>query len=104
MKDVLKAAALSIGVTLTCAAVNLFAALTDSILPLARRIPGGDCVEYIGFGVHLLEIFPMTEAGAQGVHRYYSFHPANLIAPLAVFALISFLLLKLIRRRKAKVR
>ena len=53
---------ISFAVNLVLFLVNIICAYAFNVLPLSYKITGGDCIEYIGFGVELLETFTISLA------------------------------------------
>lgn len=79
--------------------VNLVSYRRSNKLLFAVRRLGGDCFEYQGLGLKVLEIYPETEQGAASVHRYLSFDPESFLVTFAVLFAVFFVILLL--RRKA---
>ena len=95
----------SFGINLVLFLVNIICAYGFNILPFSYKIPGGDCIEYIGFGVELLEIFTISLAKETVGSTYQvSFEPISIVISfVAIFVIV--LLIRVIRdifRKKAK--
>ena len=83
---------------------NLMSANLNGKLLIGKEYPGGECIEYIGFGVRILKIFSFgpKETAAPTTNHIY-FEPISILIPLAVvfvvtFA-ISFTIIKLKKRK-----
>ena len=61
---------------------------------------GGDCIEYQGFGLFLLEVYPMTVEGAASVHRHLSFDPISFLVTFAVLFAVFFVVLSVLKNKK----
>ena len=76
-------------ITLLGCFINLVSIKIFNIVPpLALTIPGGDCIDYIGFGIDALKVFPLTDGSSISVQ------------PIDVsFSIISFISSFIIRIR-----
>ena len=101
-KKILIACIVSVVINLILFGVNLVGANVFHSVPFAKSIPGGECIEYIGFGVYLLEIFPMTADGGVSVSYQIGFHFMSLLIPLIVIFLLTFGILLLIDKLRGK--
>ncbi len=83
----------SIIINVLCCLINYLSACWNHIMPLSVAITGGDCVNHIGFGVDMLEIFPMIDnsqlsSATSNVYEI-SFHPLSFfVCLIAVFAIV----------------
>lgn len=98
-KIVIRSAILALAVAVVGLLVNLVSYRSSNRLLFAVRRLGGDCIEYQGLGLKVLEIHPETEQGAASVHRYLSFDPESFLVTFAVLFAVFFVILLL--RRKA---
>ena len=71
-------------------------------LLFAKAIPGGECTEYIGFGVNLLKIYPMTADESASVSYHVDFNLISLIIPIILVFLLTFIILILIDKLRKK--
>ena len=101
-KHLIQAALISLFVNLCLFAFNLINAKNSGVLPLGKTYTGGDCVERIGFGVRLLEIYPETTEGKPGLIKYVYYEPQSLVIPLIIGFVIAFVILHICFKEKAK--
>ena len=77
--------------------INYLCALLFDKLPLSISFAGGDCTEYIGFGIHMLKVFPLSNNGTTSTS--ISFDAVSLLISLVIiFVLV--LLFKIIFKNK----
>lgn len=82
-----------------CLVTNLICAYTINSIPLGLEISGGDCIEYIGFGIYLLKIFPMTSNEQIVINDIrISFHFISLLITLVLVFIISFIIIVIINK------
>ena len=86
-KKILIASIVSIVLNMILFCINLISANMFHNLLFAKAIPGGECTEYIGFGVNLLKIYPMTADGSASVSYHVEFNLISLIIPIIVIFL-----------------
>ena len=73
-KKILIASIVSIVLNMILFCINLISANMFHNLLFAKAIPGGECTEYIGFGVNLLKIYPMTADESASVSYHVDFN------------------------------
>ena len=80
---------------------NLMSAYLNGKLLFGKEISGGECIEYIGFGVRILKIysFGTIETANQTTTHIY-FHPASILIPLGIVFVVTFLICLLIKTIK----
>ena len=98
-KILIRSSLYSLAVTVVGMLVNLFSYFSSNKLLFAIRHMGGDCIEYQGFGLFLLEVYPMTLEGAASVHRHLSFDPISFLVTFAVLLSVFFVIFLLQRRK-----
>ena len=102
-KKLLKAFVISLIINILLFSINMFSANIFHKLPISLSIPGGECVEYIGFGAYLLIIFPMVSYGDASVSYHIGFNLISFIIPVIVMFLLIFVFEIIIsKRRKLK--
>ena len=89
----------SLAVTVAGMLVNLFSYFGSNRLLFAIRHMGGDCIEYQGFGLFLLEVYPMTVEGEASVHRHLSFDPISFLITFVVLFAVFFVIFLSLRRK-----
>ena len=95
-KNITNSILISVVVNVIGFVINLVGALLYGVLPLSKTIPGGDCIEHIGFGIKILELFPETSYENMALSiTETSFHSLSILISLIVVFLISLLLLSL---------
>ena len=99
-KILIRSALYSLAVTIVGMLVNLFSYFGSNKLLFAVRHMGGDCFEYQGFGLFLLEVYPMTLEGGASVHRHLSFDPVSFLITFAVLFAIFFVILRVLKNKK----
>lgn len=98
-KILIRSSLYSLAVTVAGMLVNLFSYFGSNRLLFAIRHIGGDCIEYQGFGLFLLEVYPMTVEGEASVHRHLSFDPISFLVTFAVLFSVFFVIFLLLRRK-----
>ena len=98
-KILIRSSLYSLAVTVAGMLVNLFSYFGSNRLLFAIRHMGGDCIEYQGFGLFLLEVYPMTVEGEASVHRHLSFDPISFLVTFAVLFSVFFVIFLLQRRK-----
>ena len=98
-KILIRSALFSLAVTIGGMLVNLVSYFSSNKLLFAIRHMGGDCIEYQGFGLFLLEVYPMTVEGEASVHRHLSFDPISFLVTFAVLFSVFFVIFLLLRRK-----
>ena len=98
-KILIRSSLYSLAVTVVGMLVNLFSYFSSNQLLFAIRHMGGDCIEYQGVGLFLLEVYPMTIEGAASVHRHLSFDPISFLVTFAVLLSVFFVIFLLQRRK-----
>ena len=88
----------SFAITVICFVINLVCSNTIHVLPLGFTYPGGDCIEHFGFGVELLELFPLTAEGKPGVYYRVSINFLSLLLYLVVIFIIIFIICLIINK------
>ena len=99
-KILIRSSLYSLAVTVVGMRVNLFSYFSSNKLLFAIRHMGGDCIEYQGFGLFLLEVYPMTVEGAASVHRHLSFGPISFLVTFAVLFAVFFVVLSVLKNKK----
>ena len=99
-KILIRSSLYSLAVTVAGMLVNLFSYFGSNRLLFAIRHMGGDCIEYQGFGLFLLEVYPMTVEGAASVHRHLSFDPISFLITFAVLFTAFFVVLSVLKNKK----
>ena len=98
-KILIRSSLYSLAVTVAGMLVNLFSYFGSNRLLFAIRHMGGDCIEYQGFGLFLLEVYPMTVEGEASVHRHLSFDPISFLVTFAVLFSVFFVIFLSLRRK-----
>lgn len=101
-KKLLIACTVSLIINILLFSINMVGANMFHKLPIGKAIPGGECIEYIGFGVYLLAVFPMTADGGASVSYSVGFSFISFIIPLIVIFLLTFVILILIDKLRRK--
>ena len=101
-KHLIQAILVSLFVNLCFFAFNLITVKNSGVLPLGKTYPGGDCVERVGFGVNLMQIYPETTAGSRGLITHVGFAPESLVVPLITGTVIAFVILHIFFKEKDK--
>ncbi len=65
-KVIISSIIIALVLTIVCGLVNYICATFLGFAPLSVEISGGDCIEYIGFGVNFLKLFPLSVEGTSG--------------------------------------
>ena len=99
-KILIRSALFSLAVTIGGMLVNLFSYFGSNKLLFAVRYMGGDCFEYQGFGLFLLEVYPETVEGGASVHRHLSFDPVSFLITFAVLFAVFFVILRVLKNKK----
>ena len=99
---ILIASIVSIVLNMILFCINLISANMFHNLLFAKTIPGGECTEYIGFGVNLKKIYPMTADESASVSYHVDFNLISLIIPIIVIFLFIFVFLILIDKLRKK--
>lgn len=98
-KSVKIALIITIVINVICLVTNLICAYTINSIPLGLEISGGDCIEYIGFGIYLLKIFSMTSSEQIAMNDIrISFHFISLLIALVLVFIISFVIIVIINK------
>lgn len=92
----------SFAITIICFVINLVCSSTMHILPLGFTLPGGECIEHFGFGVELLELFPLTIGDKPGVSYRVSINIFGLLIYLIVLFIIIFVISLIINKLFSK--
>ena len=98
-KILIRSSLYSLAVTVVGMLVNLFSYFSSNKLLFAIRHIGGDCIEYQGFGLFLLEVYPMTVEEAASVHRHLSFDPISFLITFVVLFAVFFVIFLSLRRK-----
>ena len=98
-KILIRSSLYSLAVTVAGMLVNLFSYFGSNRLLFAIRHMGGDCIEYQGFGLFLLEVYPMTVEGEASVHRHLSFDPISFLITFVVLFAVFFVIFLSLRRK-----
>lgn len=87
-------------ITLLGCLINLVSIKIFNIVPpLALTIPGGDCIDYIGFGIDALKVFPLTDGSSISVQPIdVSFSIISFISSFIILFLI-FLIILIIKNK-----
>ena len=87
-------------ITLLGCFINLVSIKIFNIVPpLALTIPGGDCIDYIGFGIDALKVFPLTDGSSISVQPIdVSFSIISFISSFIILFLI-FLIILIIKNK-----
>ena len=99
-KILIRSSLYSLAVTVVGMLVNLFSYFSSNKLLFAIRYMGGDCIEYQGFGLFLLEVYPMTVEGAASVHRHLSFDPVSFLITFVVLFAVFLVILRVRKNKK----
>ena len=99
-KILIRSSLFSLAATIAGMLVNLFSYFGSNRLLFAIRHMGGDCIEYQGFGLFLLEVYPMTLEGAASVHRHLSFDPVRFLITFGVLFAVFFVVLSVLKNKK----
>ena len=104
MKKVLfKSLAISFITNLTLLLINLMCAFTIHSLPFSISFAGGECIEHIGFGINLLEIFSFSNVDEIVSNNYsISFDFISIIVPFVVLFIVLFIIFYIIYKIKTK--
>ena len=98
-KILLTSIIISAAFTLAGLITNLLTSLFAGAPVLAMSLQGGECVEYVGFGLLVLKIYPMMEAGVQASgSTHYSFEPISLAVSLVGFFILAFIILLVVKK------
>lgn len=104
-KILIKTSILTLIINLLLFGINFACAHLFHVLPLAVTIPGGDCIEHIGFGVELLEVFVMSSiySSASNQITIALNIPSLIISLIITFitALIIYLIINKIKSKKS---
>lgn len=100
MKRFSKACLIGLAVTLVGMAINLIAALTDHILPLAFTMYGGEIIIDMGFGIRASAIYAMDRFG--GVSKSISFDPFTFVLSFVLFTLAAQIVLFIVAKVRKK--
>ena len=98
-KILIRSSLFSLAATIAGMLVNLFSYFGSNRLLFAIRHIGGDCIEYQGFGLFLLEVYPMTVEGEASVHRHLSFDPISFLITFVVLFAVFFVIFLSLRRK-----
>ena len=101
-KKLLIAFIVSLVINLLLFSINMVSANMFHKLPIGQAIPGGECIEYIGFGVYLLAVFPMTADGGASVSYNIGFSFISFIIPLIVIFILVFIIELIIDKIRSK--
>ncbi len=99
-KNIISSTLISIGINILLFLINLVCANMFHFMPLSKAITGGDCIEHIGFGMYMLETFPMTTSGEVSSTYSTSFHLISLLIPIIVLAVILIIIRVIIDKFK----
>ena len=99
-KILIRSALVSLVVTISGMLVNLVSYFSSNKLLFAIRHVGGDCFEYQGFGLFLLEVYPQTAEGAASVHRHLSFDPISFLITFVVLFAVFFVIFLALKNKK----
>ena len=99
-KKIIISTLISLGVNVVLCLINLICANMFHFMPLAKSLTGGDCIEHIGFGIEILETFPLTTSGEMSSTYNISFHLTSLIIPIIVLFIVILLIEVLIDKFK----
>ena len=99
-KILIRSALVSLVVTISGMLVNLVSYFSSNKLLFAIRHVGGDCFEYQGFGLFLLEVYPQTAEGAASVHRHLSFDPISFLITFVVLFAVFFVIFRALKNKK----
>ena len=84
---------------------NLICANAIGKAPFSMYMAGGDCVEYIGFGINLLKVFYMTNTGGGGVENHVSFSIKSLLLSLvSVFVVVLAIITIIMKIKNSKAK
>jgi hypothetical protein len=102
-KNIIVSLIVSIGINIICFVTNLICSYSFHFLPLGLKYPGGDCIEYIGFGVDFLKIFALSmDSETGGVSYSIEFNFISLLIPLIVIFIITLIVMILISKSNKK--
>ena len=101
-KKVLISAIVSFVINAVLFLINLICAYSSHTLPLAKRLVGGECIEHIGFGVRLLEIFSFSREGSGGTSYKISFDFISILIPLVVIFVLALVIGIIVDKAKNK--
>lgn len=92
-KKILSSIIISLTINTILFIINLICAHAFNMLPLSKSIAGGECIEHIGFGVSLLEIFVMSVSPTSATTSYeISLDLVSFVIPLIVVFLVALLI------------
>lgn len=82
--------------------VNFLCAKIWDILLIYVHLSGGEYQGYVGFGILLEHIYPMTEDGGPGKITYLSFDILNFLLYFVGIFIVVFVVMYFINKRKSK--
>ena len=98
-KSLKQAILISVVINAVCLITNLICANTINKIPFGLSLAGGDCIEHIGFGINLLEIFAMSSNGhGSNNHVEISFNLISLLGSLAIVFVIVLILALIVNK------
>ena len=78
-KKIISSALISIVINVIIFLINLICANMFHFLPFSYSLAGGECIEHIGFGIDLIEIFAFTTSGSASNTYQISFNILSII-------------------------
>ena len=80
--------------------INFISFNNSGHMPLAIKIPGGECLLELGFGLRAFHTYAMRMGDSDSVS--FSFAPITLIVQILLIALIVFIIITIIKKAKEK--
>ena len=78
--------------------INFISFSNSGHMPLAIKIPGGECMLEIGFGLRAFHTYAMAMGDSDSVS--FKFAPISFIVQILVVALIVFIIILIIKKLK----
>ena len=91
---------ISLAINIIGMTINFFVFKSTNHMPLAIKIPGGECLLEVGFGLRAFHTYAMRVGDSDSVS--FTFAPFTFIIQLIVIAIIVFLIILLINRLRQK--
>lgn len=102
-KSVKPALIATIIINAICLITNLICAYTINTIPFGRSMHGGECIVHTGFGISLLETFPMTYNGeTSNGYTQVNFDLRSLLCSLVIIFITSLIIVIIINKIKSK--
>ena len=81
-----------------CLLINLICALTSEFLPLAIEFSGGEVIEYVGFGIFMRTIYPLSIMGEASSYTTVGLDWMSLLVSFILIFIIAFMIKTIWRR------